>query len=77
MCMICEMQLFEEHQILETLRTGKTCPRCHRFPAGATGGVCYHCFSLGNVVEQCPACAGLPWSDAFKETQREVLRMTA
>ena len=74
MCMICELQLFEEHQ--ESVRTTATCPRCGRFPAGAEG-VCFHCFGVGSVIQQCPACAGLPWSKAFIETQRDTLRMTA
>lgn len=68
MCVICEFQLHEEHRAAES-GDFDACTECGKFPASATGDGCYHCFSIGNTIDECPECQGKPWSDEFLEGQ--------
>jgi hypothetical protein len=63
MCVICELQLYEEHRAAEA-GPFDPCPGCKKFPSNE-GGQCYHCFSVGGIVDECAECAGKPWSDEF------------
>jgi hypothetical protein len=60
MCAICEEMLYEEHRQSEA-GPFDPCPQCRRF-ASSEGGLCYHCFSVGNTISECPECCGKPWS---------------
>jgi hypothetical protein len=71
MCMLCELQLFEDHQALET-DFYDPCPKCGKFPADASGNECYHCYSIGGIVDECPKCNGKPWSEEFLTAQAEI-----
>jgi hypothetical protein len=70
MCVICEFQLNEDHR---GAKAGgfDPCPECGKFPASATGDACYHCFGVGNTIDECPECAGKPWSEEFLLGQTE------
>jgi hypothetical protein len=71
MCTLCELQLFNDHQALErefyNLR-----PKCKKLPADASGHECYHCFSVGDIVDACPKCKGKPWSEEFLAARKEI-----
>ncbi len=36
------------------------------------GQPCYHCFSIGNTIDECPECLGKPWSEEFLETKAKI-----
>lgn len=36
------------------------------------GRQCYHCFSVGNTIDECAEYEGKPWSDEFLATQEEI-----
>jgi len=69
--MLCELQLFNDHQALER-EFYDVCPKCKKFPADASGHECYHCFSVGGIVDECPKCNGKPWSEEFLSARQEV-----
>lgn len=71
MCMLCELQLFEDHRALET-EFFDPCPKCGKFPADASGNECYHCYSVGGIVDECPKCNGKSWSEEFLTAQAEI-----
>ncbi len=56
MCIVCEHQLYEEHRSAEAAPFDP-CPDCGKFPSN-DGGSCYHCFSVGNTIDECPECLG-------------------
>ncbi len=66
MCFTCECLLYDEHQVLLPHPSYPKCPRCKRFLAEGDQG-CYHCFAIGNTIDECPECAGKPWSPAVVE----------
>src|SRR6266403_5379093 len=41
-------------------------------PGGSSHGTCYHCFAVGNTIDECPECAGKPWSEEFIEAKEEI-----
>ena len=63
MCIICEHQLYEEHRSAE-VGPFDPCPDCGKFPSN-DGSSCYHCFSIGNTIDERPECLGKPWSEEF------------
>jgi hypothetical protein len=71
MCIICESELWGEHQALE-LEFFKKCKTCKKFPGTNSDGTCYHCFAVGNTIDECPECAGKPWSEEFLEAKDEI-----
>ena len=71
MCLLCELQLFEDHHALET-EFYDVCPKCKKFPASASGHECYHCFSVGGIVHECPKCNGRSWSEEFLAARAEI-----
>ena len=70
MCVTCEHQLFEEHRNAEA-EPFDPCPQCGRFQSNE-GRPCYHCFSVGSIVDECPECSGKPWSEEFLEIKAKV-----
>jgi len=74
MCIICEHQLYEEHRNAEALQFDP-CPDCGKFPSNE-GGSCYHCFSVGNTIDECPECLAKPWSDEFLSAKAEIENRT-
>jgi Zn-finger nucleic acid-binding protein len=70
MCIICEHQLYEEHRNAEDVPFDP-CPDCGKFPSNE-GQSCYHCFSVGNTIDECPECLGKPWSDDFLSAKTEI-----
>jgi len=36
------------------------------------GSFCYHCYAVGNCVDECPECAGKPWSEEFLTAKAEI-----
>jgi hypothetical protein len=71
MCVICERELWGEHRALER-ETFKPCKKCRKFPGTDSKGRCYHCFAVGNTIDECPECAGKPWSDDFLAAKEEI-----
>ena len=71
MCIVCERELWGEHRALER-DFPKLCKRCKKFPGTSTQGTCYHCFAVGNTIDECPECAGKPWSEEFLEAKEEI-----
>jgi hypothetical protein len=69
MCMLCELQLFDDHREREFF---EPCPKCGKFPASASGNECHHCFSVGGIVDDCPKCNGKPGSEEFLAARQEV-----
>ena len=61
MCLICEGMLYEEHRRSEA-GPFEPCPTCRKFAAN-DGGPCYHCFSVGETISECPECSGKAWSE--------------
>jgi hypothetical protein len=47
------LQLFDDHRAAER-EFFEPCPKCGKFPASASGNECYHCFSVGGIVDECP-----------------------
>ena len=70
MCIVCEHQLYEEHRNAEAAPFDP-CPDCGKFPSN-DGSSCYHCFSVGNTIDECPECLGKPWSDDFLSAKAEI-----
>jgi hypothetical protein len=70
-CMLCELQLFQDHRAVET-GPFAPCPECKMFPASHSGQPCYHCFSVGGIVDECPECTGKPWSQEFQQAHAEI-----
>ena len=70
MCIVCEHQLYEEHRNAEAVPFDP-CPDCGKFPSN-DGSSCYHCFSVGNTIDECPECLGKPWSDDFLSAKAEI-----
>ena len=68
---LCELQLFNDHQALER-EFYDVCPKCKKFPADASGHECYHCFSIGGIIDECPKCNGKPWSEEFLTARQEI-----
>lgn len=56
MCIVCEHELWDEHRALER-EFFKACKRCKKFPGGSSKGTCYHCFAVGNTIDECPECS--------------------
>ncbi len=50
----------------------KPCKTCNKFPGASSEGTCYHCFAVGNTIDECPECAGKPWSEEFLEAKDEI-----
>jgi hypothetical protein len=71
MCIVCEHELWEEHRALEC-EFFKPCKKCKKFPGASSQGTCYHCFAVGNTIDECPECAGKPWSEEFLEAKEEI-----
>lgn len=71
MCIICERELWGEHRALER-EFFKPCKTCKKFPGLSSEGTCYHCFAVGNMIDECPECAGKPWSEEFLEAKNEI-----
>ncbi len=71
LCIVCEHELWEEHRSLER-EFFKPCKKCKKFPGASTKGTCYHCYAVGNIVDECPECAGKPWSEEFLEAKEEI-----
>jgi hypothetical protein len=71
MCIICERELWGEHRALER-EFFKPCKTCKKFPGTNSDGTCYHCFAVGNTIDECPECAGKPWSEEFLEAKDEI-----
>jgi hypothetical protein len=70
MCIVCEHMLYDEHRSAEK-GPFDPCPKCRKFPSNE-GKQCYHCFSVGQIVDECPECAGKPWSEDFLAVKAEV-----
>src|SRR5205085_12512614 len=64
MCFICERELWGEHRAIER-KFFKQCKKCKKFSGTSSEGTCYHCFAVGNTIDECPECAGKPWSEEF------------
>jgi hypothetical protein len=71
MCITCEHELWDEHRALER-ELFKPCKVCNKFPGASTEGTCYHCFAVGNTIDECPECAGRPWTEEFLEAKNEI-----
>jgi hypothetical protein len=71
MCVVCEHELWEEHRELERVFF-KVCKKCKKFPGNSSNGTCYHCFAVGNTIDECPECVGKPWSEEFLEAKDEI-----
>jgi hypothetical protein len=71
MCIICERELWGEHRALEG-EFFKPCKTCNKFPGTSSEGTCYPCFAIGATIDECPECAGKPWSEEFLETKSEI-----
>jgi len=71
MCIICERELWGEHRALER-EFFKPCKTCKKFPGSSSDGTCYHCFAVGNAIDECPECAGKPWSEEFLDAKDEI-----
>jgi hypothetical protein len=71
MCIICERELWGEHRALEC-EFFKPCKTCNKFPGASSEGTCYHCFAIGNTIDECPECAGKPWTEEFLEAKDEI-----
>jgi hypothetical protein len=71
MCIVCEHELWDEHRALER-EFFKPCKTCKKFPGASSQGTCYHCFAVGNTIDECPECAGKPWSAEFLEAKDEI-----
>jgi hypothetical protein len=71
MCIICEHELWDEHRALER-EFFEPCKTCKKFPGTNFDGTCYHCFAVGNTIDECPECAGKPWSEEFLEAKDEI-----
>ena len=50
----------------------KACKRCKKFPGTSSQGTCYHYFAVGSTIDECPECAGKPWSEEFLEAKDEI-----
>ena len=72
MCIVCEHELYEEHRNAE-VEGFDPCPECGRFPSNE-GKPCYHCFSVGNIVNECAECSGKSWSEEFLSAKAEIER---
>ena len=70
MCIVCEHMLYEEHRERETVPLDP-CPSCKKFRSN-DGRECYHCYSIGNTIDECPECLGKPWSDEFLAAKAEI-----
>jgi len=64
MCMLCELQLFNDHQALERVFYD-VCPKCKKFPADASGRECYHCFSVGGSLTSVRTAAASRGAKSF------------
>jgi len=71
MCIVCEHELWDEHRALER-EFFKPCKTCNKFPGASSEGTCYHCFAVGNTIDECPECAGKPWSEEFLAAKDEI-----
>jgi len=71
MCIICERELWGEHRALER-EFFKPCKTCRKFPSASSEGTCYHCFAVGNTIDECPECASKQWSAEFLEAKDEI-----
>jgi hypothetical protein len=71
MCVVCEHELWDEHRALER-EFFKPCKICKKFPGASSEGTCYHCFAIGNTIDECPECAGKPSSEEFLEAKNEI-----
>jgi hypothetical protein len=71
MCVVCEHELWDEHRALEG-EFFKPCKICKKFPGASSEGTCYHCFAIGDMIDECPECAGKPWSEEFLEAKNEI-----
>jgi len=63
MCIVCEHQLYEEHRSAEA-GPFVPCRKCKRFPDDGGQG-CYHCYAVGNTIDECAECLGKEWSEEF------------
>ena len=71
MCIMCERELWGEHRALER-EFFKPCKTCNKFPGTSSEGTCYHCFAIGDTIDECPECAGKPWTEEFLEAKDEI-----
>lgn len=45
---------------------------CNKFPDAGSEGTCYHCYAIGNTIDECPECVAKPWSEEFLEAEGEI-----
>ena len=60
---VCEHMLYEEHRRAEE-GPFDPCPKCRKSPSNEDKA-CYHCFSVGSTIDECPECEGKSWSENF------------
>ncbi len=70
MCIVCEHQLYEEHRSGEAGPFDPR-PQCGKFPSNE-GQPCYHCFAVGNTIDECAECSGKQWSEEFLSAKAEI-----
>ena len=73
MCTVCEHTLYEERRRAES-GSFDPCPQCGKFVSNE-GGACYHCFAVGNTIDECAECSGKPWSEEFLCAKAEIEHM--
>ena len=66
MCMICELQLFEDHRAFDT-EFYDACSKCGKFPASDSGNECYRCFSVGGIVDECQSATARSGAKNFSQ----------
>jgi len=62
--------LYEEHRSAEA-GPFDPCPQCHKFPSNE-GQPCYHCFSIGNTIDECAECLREPGSEEVLAAKAEI-----
>lgn len=70
MCIVCEHLLYGDHRKAEA-GPFEPCPRCGKF-ASNEGRPCYHCYAVGNTIDGCAECLGIPWSEEFLDAMPEI-----
>ena len=54
-----------------TPKPDRLCPECGKFPSNERPP-CYHCFAVGNTIEECPEGLGKSWSEEFLSAKAEI-----
>ena len=70
MCIICERERASTAR--SNASSSSRARQVTSSPAPVLRETCYHGFTIGSTIDECPECTGKPWSEEFLEAKNEI-----